>query len=131
MDLLKIGLIALAIAVMLGAFGAHGLENLVSERSLAVWKTGVEYQFIHALGIVVISILPKQFVRQESRLRLAKKLMLTGIVFFSGSLYLLSTLDITGLNIGKVIGPITPLGGLLLIGGWILAALSVSTKPKA
>jgi uncharacterized membrane protein YgdD (TMEM256/DUF423 family) len=131
MDFLKTGLIALAIAVMLGAFGAHGLENMVSERSLEVWKTGVEYQFIHALGIVLLSIVPPSFVGNQKRLRMAQQLMFAGIFFFSGSLYLLSTLDVTGLSIGKVIGPITPIGGLLFIVGWVLAALSVSTKPKA
>lgn len=130
MDFLKTGFVALALAVVLGAFGAHSLENQLTERSLQVWHTGVEYHFIHSIGLILLCILPQKLIRKEKLILYAKRLLLFGLVFFSGSLYLLSTREISGLNL-KFLGPITPVGGLLFIAAWVLAALSVSSKPQA
>jgi uncharacterized membrane protein YgdD (TMEM256/DUF423 family) len=110
------------IAVVLGAFGAHALKSSLSLIQLSNWKTGVEYQFYHALSLLFLST----FSKYRSRLiKVAFISFSIGIILFSGSLYLLSTTGITGINT-SYLGPITPIGGLFLIVGWIsliLAAL--------
>ena len=108
--------------VMLGAFGAHGLRNKVTENLLEAFKTGVHYQMIHALALIGIAILIQQ-VGVRTSLVVSGALFAIGILFFSGSLY--------GLTFGgpRWLGPVTPLGGSLMIGGWIalfIAALNYS-----
>lgn len=103
------------IAVILGAFGAHGLENKVSEGSLDNWKTAVSYQFYHTFAILYLAT----FSRAKNVLiNFSYWTFTAGILLFSGSLYLLSTREITGLT-ASFLGPITPIGGLLFILGWI------------
>ena len=107
----------LALAVALGAFGAHGLKSQLSTDMLQTWKTGVEYHFYHALGLLLIGILA---VSNPSELVKWSAILLTaGIVLFSGSLYALA---ISGI---KWLGAITPLGGLSFIAGWVLLFLTV------
>ena len=96
-----------ATAVMAGAFGAHGLKDMVTPERLEVWKTGAHYQLIHAVVLLVLSLLP-------SPPRLAVLLITTGIGIFSGSLYLLVLLD------QKMLGMVTPFGGVSMILGWLL-----------
>ena len=104
-----------AVAVILGAFGAHGLKNLLSADELAIWTKGIEYQFYHTFALLFLST----FNRFRTKLVDLSYLCFTvGIVFFSGSLYLLATRSITHLTFVNIIGPITPIGGLLLISGW-------------
>lgn len=110
---LIIGAINAMLAVALGAFGAHGLEGKISEKYLEVWKTGVQYQMFHAMGLFVIAFLLSKFP-QSSLLTASGWIMFAGIVLFSGSLYVLSTSGI------KVLGAITPLGGVAFIVAWIL-----------
>lgn len=106
-----------ALAVALGAFGAHGLKEVLSASDLDVWKKGVEYQFYHTLALLYLST----FARYRNKLiNIAYICFTFGIVFFSGSLYILSTRGITHLNIVSFVGPITPIGGLLFIFGWIM-----------
>jgi len=109
-------------AVILGAFGAHALKASVSSNDLENWKTAVSYQFYHTLALLFLS----NFSRYRSRLiKMAYIMFSIGIVFFSGSLYLLSVRSITGMG-ASFLGPFTPVGGLFLIIGWIsllLAAL--------
>ncbi len=104
-----------SIAIIFGAFGAHALKKVLTELQLATFETGVRYQMYHALFLLFIALLPDLTIK-------AKKIILilisTGIVFFSGSIYLLATNDLTNIDF-KVIGFITPIGGLLLIFGWI------------
>jgi uncharacterized membrane protein YgdD (TMEM256/DUF423 family) len=108
-----------AIAVVLGAFGAHGLKNLISADALTIWAKGVEYQFYHTLALLFLSQMP------ESKLtRLAHVFFSLGILFFSGSLYLLATRTVTDISFVNYIGPVTPIGGLLLIVGWGMLLLS-------
>lgn len=107
---------ALALAVIIGAFGAHGLKSKITPDMLQVYKTGVEYHFYHALGLLLIGILALQ--SPSSFLNFAAAFIFAGILIFSGSLYVLA---ITGI---KWIGAITPLGGLSFIAGWVLLALS-------
>ncbi|MCC8410159.1 DUF423 domain-containing protein [Mucilaginibacter sp. UR6-1] len=110
-----------AVAVILGAFGAHGLRALIAERQLEVWQTGVQYNFYHVFALLFLST----FTRFKNKLIAAAYYLFTlGIVFFSGSLYLLSCRDLLGWNWLSVLGPVTPIGGLLFIAGWVCLALA-------
>jgi uncharacterized membrane protein YgdD (TMEM256/DUF423 family) len=110
---LIIGAVNAAIAVILGAFGAHGLEGKLSARMMEVYQTGVQYHFYHALGLIVIAFLADKLPNSAS-VPWAGWVMLIGIILFSGSLYVLSTTGMTKL------GMITPLGGMAFIISWIL-----------
>ncbi|EMA6343346.1 DUF423 domain-containing protein [Bacillus cytotoxicus] len=112
-----LGCIAAGLSVALGAFGAHGLENKVSAKMLEVWKTGVTYQMFHAGGLLIVALLMDKI--QSSLVSAAGWFMVAGIIMFSGSLYALS---ITGI---KFFGPITPLGGVAFIVGWILLGTAI------
>jgi uncharacterized membrane protein YgdD (TMEM256/DUF423 family) len=112
-----------ALAVILGAFGAHTLKKLIDVSSLEIWQKGVEYQFYHTFALLYLST----FARYKNKLiGLAFLFFVLGIILFSGSLYLLALKDVYTSSIAAVIGPITPIGGLFFILGWIclfLAAL--------
>lgn len=114
---LRLATILLAVAVALGAFGAHGLEGLLEPDQLAVFKTGVLYHFIHAVGILAVGIL--LYVRKTPWIAFAGWSFLLGIVLFSGSLYLLSVATAFDLPL-QWIGPLTPIGGVFFITGWLL-----------
>lgn len=109
--------ILLALAVAIGAFGAHGLKSHLSEAMLQTWKTGVEYHFYHALGLLLIGVLSVSI--PTNLLNWSALFLFAGIVLFSGSLYILA---ITGI---KWIGAITPLGGICFIAGWLLLFMTV------
>ena len=118
-----IGALAAMLAVLLGAFGAHGLRNLVSPAELATYHTGVEYHFYAAFGLVVVGLLESKrhdgadaTAAMDRGLAWAGWLMLVGIVMFSGSLY---ALTLTGM---RSLGMITPLGGVSFIVAWALLA---------
>ncbi|HKI55954.1 MAG TPA: DUF423 domain-containing protein [Trueperaceae bacterium] len=106
------------LAVVMGAFGVHSLAPLVSADRLQVWETAVRFQMYHALGLLAIGALPRPA-------RLAALLLVVGVIIFSGSLYLLV---LTGV---AVLGAITPLGGLSMIVGWVLLALSLARREPA
>jgi uncharacterized membrane protein YgdD (TMEM256/DUF423 family) len=113
----------LALAVGLGAFGAHGLKNVIGSDAIAQWHTGVEYHFIHSLGLLILASLSDRL--PEGPLRWVRGLFLFGVAAFCGSLYLLSTRDLTGFNaMVKVLGPITPIGGLAFMAGWVLLLIT-------
>ncbi len=115
---LTCGALFAAIAVILGAFGAHALKSRLSAAELQVFETGVKYQFYHSLALIILFLLYDKF--KLPMLNWSGILMIGGIIFFSGSLYLLSTAEITGMQAAKkLIGPVTPLGGLMFIAGWI------------
>lgn len=103
-----------ALAVVLGAFGAHGLKSKVTPEDLAIFETGVRYHMYHALGLILIGILGFHF--NSEVIQLPAVLLSVGILIFSGSLYILV---LTGL---RWMGAITPIGGLALIAGWVLLA---------
>lgn len=106
----------LMLGVGTGAFGAHGLRARVSPDMLAVWQTAVLYQLVHGLGLLGIAALRS---RLHARLASAAAIfLLTGILVFSGSLYALVLTDV------RVLGAITPLGGLSFMVGWLLMALA-------
>lgn len=105
-----------AVAVILGAFGAHGLKNIISADAIVIWAKGVEYQFYHTFALLFLST----FARFRTKLvDIAYYCFTIGIVLFSGSLYLLASREVLHLNFVNFIGPITPIGGLLLVAGWI------------
>jgi uncharacterized membrane protein YgdD (TMEM256/DUF423 family) len=104
------------IAVILGAFGAHTLKDRLSSSDLEVWKTAVDYQFYHTFALLFLST----FSRKNSRIiNLSAWFFTIGIFLFSGSLYLISTKEILNFSQVSIIGPITPIGGLFFIMGWI------------
>ncbi len=119
--IIKTGIIFALLTVAIGAFGAHGLSELLNENGrLETFKTGVLYQLFHSLAILVAGILYDKY--DSKKIGRAAILFSLGIIVFSGSLYALS---IT--NIG-IFGAITPIGGLLFIIGWVYLFLSVKTK---
>ena len=103
-----------ALSVMLGAFAAHGLKNIAEEQTITIFNKGVQYQFYHVIALLFLSY----FKADVKAIRLSYYLFTMGIVFFSGSLYLLACADLLGITNFAYIGPITPLGGLLFIAGW-------------
>jgi uncharacterized membrane protein YgdD (TMEM256/DUF423 family) len=115
--MLALAALMLLLAVGLGAFGAHGLGPRLAPEALAQWHTAVLYQFVHALGMLAMVALDGRLA--EGPRKLTGWLFLLGICCFSGSLYLLSTRELTGWHgLTPFIGPITPIGGLLFMAGW-------------
>ena len=110
------GAILLALSVILGAFGAHGLRDRLDAYSMSVYEKAVFYQFIHSLGILIVAILPKTGTFAPGSAATVCTVLLAGIVIFSGSLYLLA---VTG---NRMLGAITPIGGVCFIVGWVLLA---------
>ncbi|MGB7084677.1 MAG: DUF423 domain-containing protein [Phormidesmis sp.] len=106
-----------ALSVAGGAFGAHALKGTLSETALNSFETGVRYQMYHALALLVVALLAKQSP-DTSLLTAAGGCFLAGILLFSGSLYGLSLAGI------KALGPVTPLGGVAFIAGWICLAIA-------
>lgn len=119
--MLSMGGANMALAVALGAFGAHALraraETLPLERGLEIWQTAVQYHLIHALGLIAIGLAASWL--DGSSLRWSGGLMAAGILLFSGSLYVMT---LTG---WQLLGPLTPLGGLCLILGWLFFVVAV------
>lgn len=104
------------IAVILGAFGAHGLEGKISEYHIDTWKTANQYHFYHTFALLFLST----FSRAKSQsIRISYIFFTIGIFLFSGSLYLLSVRSLLGIEQVGILGPITPLGGLCFMVGWI------------
>ena len=109
------GAILCGLGVVLGAFGAHGLQGRLSADMLAVFETGVRYHFIHALGLLAVAWAASRW--PHALVGAAGWLFVAGIVIFSGSLYLLV---LTG---ARWLGAITPIGGLCMIAGWVALAI--------
>lgn len=104
------------IAVILGAFGAHGLEGKISDYHIDTWKTANQYHFYHTFALLFLAT----FSRAKSQsIRVSFIFFTIGIFLFSGSLYLLSVRELLGIEKVSILGPITPLGGLCFIVGWI------------
>ena len=111
-----IGAIFLAVAVGLGAFGAHGLKDRLDAYSLGIWEKAVFYHFFHSMGVLVVSILPRTGNFSVSAASNVCWLLIAGVLVFSGSLY---TLALTGV---RSLGAITPIGGVCFIAAWLLLA---------
>ena len=112
-----------ALAVILGAFGAHALKERLDVYSLEIFNKGVQYQFYHVAALLAVALLADKI--QARTLTFAGWFFTAGILFFSGSLYLLATRSLMGTEgLTPILGPITPLGGLCFIIGWILLLVS-------
>jgi len=104
------------LAVVLGAFGAHSLKNVLEASQLNTYEVGIRYHFYHTLGLLLIAILYKEFPNKW--LRWAGYFFILGIICFSGSLYLLACRYVLGIASWTWLGPITPIGGVFFILGW-------------
>jgi uncharacterized membrane protein YgdD (TMEM256/DUF423 family) len=126
-NLILIGTLG-AIAVALGAFGAHGLKSLLTEVQMSTFETGIRYHFYHTFAILGAAILTKN--RASKPLNIAIILFIVGIILFSGSLYLLACKDILGIESWTFLGPITPLGGACFIAGWVVFIIKGTQEIK-
>lgn len=115
---IKTGFALAAFCVILGAFASHILKELLSDSDLNTFDTATKYLFYHALGILIVSLNHRKF--NSNIVDLSVFLFLGGMVFFSGSLYLLSTRTIWGDESYVWLGAITPVGGVMFIAGWFL-----------
>jgi uncharacterized membrane protein YgdD (TMEM256/DUF423 family) len=113
--MLVTGVIFIIVSIVLGAFGAHALKSHLSADRLASFETGVKYQMYHGLGLLLLAILTKHIQLSWERIRIV---LTIGVLFFSGSIYLLALQPLLGVKYGAFIGPITPIGGLFLMIGW-------------
>ncbi|WP_159018990.1 DUF423 domain-containing protein [Algibacter sp. L3A6] len=111
-------------SIILGAFGAHGLKALISPESVQTFETGVRYQMYHALFLLFVGSTTYISVKSKTKIFY---LVVVGVLFFSGSIYGLSTNVLTGFDF-KTIGVITPVGGLLLIVAWVLVFIDFLKK---
>ena len=112
-------------AIILGAFGAHALKNYLTPEQLISFETGVKYQMYHALFLLFLG-LSAVFLTDKTK-KLMYWLVVLGVAFFSGSIYLLTTKNVTGIDF-KFLGPITPIGGTLLITAWGILLVKVLNK---
>ena len=120
---IKLGGILGGLSVMLGAFGAHSLKERLTEKSLATFQTGVQYQFMHSIALILVGLLMLNLGEESSkRLNRSGWFFAIGILLFSGSLYSLA------LGGPRWLGPVTPLGGLCFMIGWGLLAFSLPKK---
>ena len=114
---LAVGSLVLLIAVVFGAFGAHGLKPMLSSDALAQWKTAVEYQFYHGFALVLLAALAHRLPPSGSKWIF--RCFVAGVILFCGSVYLLSIRDLVGIQgVTPLLGPMTPLGGLCFLVGW-------------
>ena len=110
-----------AITIAIGAFGAHGLKQLVDAKSVATFETGVRYQMYHCLALLVVGFAKPI---SENTKKWVFRFFLFGIVFFSGSIYLLALKEVLPFTV-SFLGPVTPIGGMLFIIGWLRLAFSL------
>ena len=114
------GAIICGIAIILGAFGAHALKSMVGPSTVDTWVLGTRYQLFHGIAILIIALFPGR-----SFLKIVYRLMILGIICFSGSLYLLTFKSVLSDGALSIIGPITPIGGVLLITSWFYLAYGI------
>lgn len=121
---LLVGIALFTTAIILGAFGAHGLKGKVSPERIASFEVGVRYQFYVAIGLMLVSLIAERFGLSIGTFFW---LNVIGVIFFSVSIYGLTVQEIVGAN-WKFLGPITPLGGILLIIAWVMLFLQILKK---
>jgi uncharacterized membrane protein YgdD (TMEM256/DUF423 family) len=125
-NILLLGIVMAATAVILGAFGAHGLKKIVTPEQLDVFKTGVQYHFYHAIGLILVGLIAQHI--EHNFIRKAAWIFFFGILAFSGSLYIMTLFYALNTEGVKWIGAITPIGGALFIAGWIMLGLGITKK---
>ncbi|MCM4172033.1 DUF423 domain-containing protein [Arenibacter sp. TNZ] len=114
-------------AVLLGAFGAHGLEKMLDVKAIGTFETGVKYQMYHALFLMILGGFN---LLAEERKKLVYYLIAAGVICFSFSIYLLATNELTSFDFKKI-ALLTPIGGLLLVAGWILLGIRVLNQNRS
>lgn len=114
-----------ALAVILGALAAHQVKKIYAPNELQVFETAVKYQMYHSLALVLTGILYREFPVKQ--VRWAGALFIAGIILFSGSLYAICQLIFMDMS-AKFIGPVTPIGGVCLIAGWLFLAVGIAKK---
>jgi uncharacterized membrane protein YgdD (TMEM256/DUF423 family) len=119
------GCLFAALSVVLGAFAAHGLKQLLAADQLAVFETGVRYQFYHSFALLIAGVVSQAFPGKA--LKIAVNCFIAGVILFSGSLYAMSLLSIKGVSLGPI-GIVTPIGGLFFIIGWLSLMVNVMSK---
>lgn len=107
-----------ALAVIAGAFGAHGLKNLVPAESVTSFQTAARYLLIHSVALISLTALPRDLISPRQK-KILFVLLLIGVLLFSGSIFLLVFNNIWNINALNILGPITPIGGLFLICSWL------------
>ncbi len=123
------GSISMALAVLLGAWGAHGAEPYLDKEQMEAFHTGVNYQIYHSLGLLLLGALFRD--TWPELVRITSWLFRAGIVLFSGSIYFLSTRNMTGLgDTIAFLGPVTPVGGLCFITGWVLLFIALLKRKE-
>jgi len=115
-----------ALSVALGAFAAHKLKEMLTPDAVAIFETGVRYQFYHVFALFVVAILSEKY--RGKWMRWSGNCFITGIILFSGSLYLLAALRAGGISGYNALGILTPIGGVFLIAGWLLLFWVLSRK---
>src|SRR5262249_20003315 len=118
MNWTAVAAVLLALAVALGAFGAHGLRGKIDDYSMSIYERAVFYHFVHALGLLIVSILPH-------RTALVAWLLVAGIVLFCGSLYVLAVTSV------RAWGAVTPFGGVAFIAAWLVLAWECGKRLRA
>lgn len=111
--------VLLSVAVMLGAFGAHALKGRLGAYEMGIWEKAVFYHFVHAMGLLVVSVLPRIGAVTAGAGAWVCALLAAGVVFFSGSLYALALSGV------RVLGAVTPIGGTAWIAAWLLLAFAL------
>jgi uncharacterized membrane protein YgdD (TMEM256/DUF423 family) len=119
------GAVFAALAVILGAFGAHALKAIMPPEQVTIFETGVRYQMYHSFALLLVGVVHMAY--PAKMIRTATILFITGILLFSGSLYAMALLSIKGVGIGPV-GILTPIGGLFFILGWLFLLLGILKK---
>ena len=119
-----VGAVFMALAVGLGAFGAHALKDRLDEYSQGIWEKAVFYHFVHGIGILLVSVLARTGVLSASGANRAGWLLAFGIVLFSGSLYALAMSGV------RILGAVTPLGGVAFILAWVVLGYEATRGPQ-
>jgi uncharacterized membrane protein YgdD (TMEM256/DUF423 family) len=122
MNWAAVGAIAMALAVMLGAFGAHGLRSRLDAYSMGVYEKAVFYHFVHAFGLLVVPLLARAGIIADTGASRVCWLLIAGILIFSGSLYALSVSGV------RMLGAITPIGGVAFIAAWLLLSWELARR---
>lgn len=123
---IAVGALLAGLSVALGAFGAHGLKKIVPAETVATFQTGVQYQMYHALALLIAGLLYEKCFKRF--IKLSGIFFITGIILFSGSLYLLTVFKATETIGMEKFGLVTPIGGLAFIVGWLFLLTAVVKK---
>ena len=115
--ILLIATLFILLGIIFGALGAHALEKVLTTEQLASYEVGVKYQIYHGIALLALVALTHKF---NFSLKIIYRLLVIGVIIFSGSIYALVLQNLIGVKLGRIFGPLTPIGGLLMIIGWLL-----------